>query len=259
MIEVTTLTKHGGPLTKRIYLNATGRLISDGSCCYMSSGTAQRTRLASMQALADHIAGLGSDQAIALGRLRADLPDTVEITTKPRLNGSTAHRVIARTREYIDYAAGEPAVMLVDVDTKGMPAEVRDRVKAQLGVTGALASVVPEFGHCGCVVRRSTTTGLSNATTGEQYPGSEGLHIYVLVRDGADIERALRTWHDWCWLSGFGWSIVGAGGAVLERSLIDYTVFAPERLCFEGAPVLDPPLVQDLASRTPRVHEGGPL
>ncbi len=78
----------------------------------------------------------------------------------------------------------------------------------------ALASVVPELGHCACVVRRSTSTGLSNADTGERYPGSEGLHIYVLVADGADIPRALQAWHDRCWLAGFGWSMVGAGGAL---------------------------------------------
>jgi hypothetical protein len=260
MIEIVTFTKHGGPLTKRIHL-VDGKPVSDGSACVMGSGTAQRTRLSSMQAFADHIASRTSDQAIGLGRLREDLPDTVEITTKSRLNDAQqgTSKLISRTREYIDYLPGAPALLLVDVDTKGMPDEVRARIKARLGVTAALASVVPELGHCGCVVRRSTSTGLSNADTGEQYAGSEGLHIFALVADGADIPRALQVWHDRCWLAGFGWSMVGAAGAVLERSLVDRTVYAPERLVFEGAPVLDPPLVQDLASRTPRVREGGPL
>ena len=211
-----------------------------------------------MQALADQIACLRSDQAIALGRLRADLPDQCEITTKARLDTSVPG-VISRTREYIDYLPGAPAVLLIDVDHKGMPNAVRDRVKAKLGVMSALASVVPELGHCACVVRRSTSTGLSNADTGEHYPGSEGLHIYVLVADGADIPRALQAWHDRCWLAGFGWSMIGAGGAVLERSLIDRTVASPERLVFEGPPQLDPPLVQDITSRKPVAREGGPL
>jgi hypothetical protein len=260
MIEIVTFTKHGGPLTKRIYIGADGKPVSDGSACTMASGTATRTRLNSQQELAEHIGNLKSDQAIATGRLRADLPDTVEVTTKAKAAiNANAKNTITRTREFIDYLPGAPAMLLIDVDFKGMPDSVRAKIKAQLGVTSALASVVPELGHCGCVIRRSTSTGLSNSITGEQYPGSEGLHIYVLVADGADIPRALQAWHDRCWLAGFGWSMVGAGGQVLERSLVDRTVCAPERLVFEGAPVLDPPLVQDADSRSPRWREGGPL
>ena len=41
-IEITTLSKTGGPLTKRISLAPDGTLRSDGSACVMSSGIAQR-------------------------------------------------------------------------------------------------------------------------------------------------------------------------------------------------------------------------
>jgi hypothetical protein len=53
--------------------------------------------------------------------------------------------------------------------------------------------------------------------------------------------------------------MVGAGGQVLDRSLVDRMVYAPERLVFEGAPVLAPPLVQDQESRRPKVFAGSPL
>ena len=52
--------------------------------------------------------------------------------------------------------------------------------------------------------------------------------------------------------TGFGWYMVGAGGQLLERSIVDRMVGAPERLVFEGAPVLDPPLAQDQESRRAR-------
>jgi len=45
--------------------------------------------------------------------------------------------------------------------------------------------------------------------------------------------------------------MVGAGGQLLERSVIDRMVGGPERLVFEGGPVLDPPLRQDRESRRP--------
>jgi hypothetical protein len=41
-IEITALTKAGGPLTKRICLSDDGKLISDGSACIMSRGGARR-------------------------------------------------------------------------------------------------------------------------------------------------------------------------------------------------------------------------
>ena len=82
------------------------------------------------------------------------------------------------------------------------------------------------------------------------------MHIFVLVQDGADIERFLRTFHDRCWLAGFGWYLVGAAGQLLERAICDRSVYAPERLVFEGPPVMVPPLAQDLSQRTPEVIQG---
>ena len=58
---------------------------------------------------------------------------------------------------------------------------------------------------------------------------------------------------------GLGWMMVGAGGQLLERRIVDRMVYAPERLVFEGAPVLDPPLAQDQASRAPIVTDGPPI
>jgi hypothetical protein len=83
--------------------------------------------------------------------------------------------------------------------------------------------------------------------------------VFVLVQDATDIERFLRVLHARCWLHGFGWMMDGAGGQLLERSLVDRMVYAPERLVFEAAPILDPPLVQDRASRKPTVTEGEAL
>ena len=39
--------------------------------------------------------------------------------------------------------------------------------------------------------------------------------------------------------------MVGAAGQLLERSIVDRMVGGPERLVFEGGPMLVPPLQQD--------------
>ena len=106
------------------------------------------------------------------------------------------------------------------------------------------------------VTRRSTSAGLSRADTGEALPGSDGVHVYVAEKDGADSERFLRALHDRCWLAGFGWMMVSTSGALLERSIVDRMVGGPERLVFEGGPVLVPPLQQDKESRRPIAVDG---
>ncbi len=255
-IEITSLTKAGGPLTKRIALAPDGSLHSDGSACVMSRGAARRVRFDNLEVFAEHIGSLDSNEAIALGVLRPDLPDRTEIVTKDKLNGSARPDLIARTGQHIAYQPDKLALALIDVDTKGMPAAVRERIKEAGGFWSALISVLPELATAGRVTRQSTSAGISRTDTGERLAGSDGQHVFVLVRDGAAVERFLRTLHARCWLHGFGWLMVGAGGQLLERSIVDRMVGAPERLVFEGAPRLDAPLVQDQAGRRPIVTEG---
>ena len=119
--------------------------------------------------------------------------------------------------------------------------------------------MLPEMETTGRIVRRSTSTGIIRTDTGEALLGSNGLHIYLHAQDGADIERFLKTLHERCWLAGYGWHMVGASGQLLDRSIVDRMVYAPERLVFEGAPILVPPLTQDQEVRRPIVFDHAPL
>ncbi len=260
--QFTRFVKTDGPLTKQVALTPDGSVKSDGSACVMSRGSAQRVHLAAVRHLADLIGQLQPNEAIATGTLRPDLPDTVEITTKRRLaemNGAAQPGIIARTGEHIVYRPGQAAFALLDFDVKGMPAAVAEQLQDLGGFLPALQTVLPELTSTGRLYRRSTSAGLYRADTGEQLPGSGGAHLFVAVQDGQDIERFLKTLHARCWLAGLGWLMVGAGGQLLERAIVDRMVGAPERLVFEGAPVLDPPLAQDQDSRRPVATEGAAL
>ena len=50
--------------------------------------------------------------------------------------------------------------------------------------------------------------------------------------------------------------MVGAAGQLLDRWIIDATVYGAERLVFEGAPVVVPPVAQSASKRRPQVHDG---
>ena len=180
MAEITLFTKSGGILTKRISLAADGSVKSDGSACKMSQGVARRVEVAGVKQLVEVIDQVQPNQAIALGVLKPDLPDVVKVVTKKEFaSGAVRSDVIARTSDAIIYRNEHPAFALLDFDTKGMPPDVATELKRLGGFWEALLSVLPAFGDVAHLVRRSTSSGLSRSDTGEELPGSDGLHVYV--------------------------------------------------------------------------------
>ena len=134
-IALTRFTKDDGPLTKQIYLAPDGTLVKDGSACVMAHGTAERVRVAGVDALGALIEDLTPSQALALGTLRADLPDKVKVVTKKMLvNGAARPDLIARTGANIVYHG--PAFALLDYDTKAMPASVKGRAASSAVASG---------------------------------------------------------------------------------------------------------------------------
>ena len=186
--------------------------------------------------MVDGVAGLGAlietlklSQAIALGGLRADLPDKVDVTTLKKLRNGTARvDLIARTNDNIVYDG--PAFVLLDFDTKGMPPSVAAELERHGGFWPALLTVLPALAKLARLTRSSTSAGLSRTDTGAAIPGSDGVHVYIIVKDGADAVRFLEALHDRCWLAGLGWMMdrrrrTGAGA--IDRRPLGRAVRAP--------------------------------
>jgi hypothetical protein len=260
MIEITVFEKIGGPLSKKIHL-IDGRLANDDRACSMSRGTARRVRVdpANMAALAGLISNFTSREAYALGRLKDGLPDRVPVVTAAKVGEAQKAdpTTITRSLDYLAFAKGEPGIALIDVDRKGMPDAVKARVAGAEGFWGALCTVVPALRSVALVARASTSSGIRNRATGEAYPSSGGFHCAVAVAACADIPRFLIDLHDRLWLAGFGWGWGSACGSFLERSLVDKACGSPERLIFEGKPIIEEPLEQ--APRNAVAHEGAIL
>jgi hypothetical protein len=256
-IEITIVKSDKSALSKKIKLED-GEIRSDGSQCRMAKGSARRATIGQdLRLLREIISGLQKNEALVLGRLNSDLDDKVPLATKRAItSGRASTGAVARTRENIDYRNGKPGLMLFDFDIKGMPAATKEKVAEAGGLFEAMMIAVPSFVEIGRLSRASTSAGLSSRETGKSFAGSGGEHHYVIIDDAGQIERCLINIHDRLWLAGLGWYTVGRAGQLLERSLIDKSVWAPERLVFEAAPDLAPPLVQDADAREPKVHEG---
>jgi Protein of unknown function (DUF3631) len=253
-VELTKITKDSGAVTKRIYLNQDGSIGNDSSQCAIGNGRMMRLHLPDWRDFKGILEETPRNTAYALGALRPGLPDSVPLVRK-RDPQSAQPRFATRTAGAILYRA-EPSFVLCDFDTKGMPPAVEFLLRGFGGFRGALEAVCPAIAAAGHVSRRSTSANLTNKATGEAYQ-SNGAHLYLLVQDGTDARRFLYALHDRCWLAGLGWYIVGKAGQLLERSIADRMVCAPERLVFEASPDLEPPLKQEKREAT--VHEGTPL
>jgi hypothetical protein len=241
-VEVTRFIKSDGSLTKRLALSPDAKLISDGSRCRMTTGRAERVRLDDWRNFAALIDATPCDTAWALGTMRPELGDAARVVLKDDSRaGKGGH--VARSADFFAYRPGEPAFVLLDYDTKGMPDAVGERIATLGGFVGALASICPGIANAGYVRRASTSADVSNGETGESYPSS-GEHVYLLVGDGSDAERFLSTLHKRAWLAGLGWHVVGKAGQLLDRSIVDRAVAGAERLVFEAPPDLEQPLVQ---------------
>jgi hypothetical protein len=133
-------------MSKRIFLDEQGKVCSDGSQCLMAQGTATRAAAETAAELAQHIITCGTDQAIALGALRADVPNQAQVTTSAKLKDHPG--AITRSRDFIDYRLGAPAWALIDFDTKDMPPDVAASIEAAGGMWHALLSVAPGLAGC---------------------------------------------------------------------------------------------------------------
>ena len=255
-LVITFFTTSKGILTKRLSYNVDKKSVDkDSKECRMTHGRAISVQIDGVAGLNIAINKLNSTQAIASGMLRNGLDVEVTVTTKKdKLEKfKDAAHIVARTGDFIFHRPGQPALALFDLDLKGIPAEVAARVS---NFWEALLSVLPGLRGAARVIRRSTSAGLRHHNTGEEFADSGGMHIYVIVKNGDDVERFLKDFHERAWLHGMGWYIVGRAGQLLDRSVIDRTVGRPERLIFEGPPVVELPLEQDQESRRPIAIEG---
>lgn len=256
-IEFTVLESTKGSLSKSLALDAAGELVKKPAS-YMSQGTAERRFITDLAQLGPIIAAMNSRTALMTGVLRPDLPERCKVVTKKSLADASAFAVvnsdiIARSKDHFIYET-KPTLLLFDSDAGQMPAAVAARVAELGGNWGAIEHANPGLRSAARVMRESTSNGLYRTDTGQRFKGSAGTHSYVGIKDGTDSARALKVAQARCWLDGTGFIMPSARGDMLVRSPVDITVASPERINFEGASELTPPLAQ---KRPPPIYVPG--
>lgn len=148
------------------------------------------------------------------------------------LKGKENDKSVSRSKDFIQNlpVAG---FMLFDIDGSS-------------GNFSDLQSFIHEFVGVGAVVKPSSSS-LIYDKNGNELVGEKGRHIFVPVKNMADIPRVADILWARMWIAGYGFHLVSAGihPMLLERGLFDRTVLGKsERLAFEAKPILHDGLIQ---------------
>lgn len=231
MIGFTVLENASGSLTKRFQLDESGKLAKQ-TAGKLFSGKARRA-VSSPTEFAAFLGTLQANQALAYGVTERAEAQIVTQDELPKTPGA-----IARSRQFFRYAQA-PAVWFLDYDfdraTGGAPltpSEVREQ----------LIAACPALADAPMVASPSASSYIYEGD--KQLLGPGGVHLYVFVQNGADIPRAGKALYEHTWRIGAGRFIVGKAGQLLDRSLLDGSVWQPEREDFAAGAVCVPPLQQ---------------
>jgi hypothetical protein len=232
MIQLTVLSNHGGLLTKQYTVGPDATLVKS-THAFLVDGTATKVSISSLSDFSHLLLGLAPNQCLTYGVTEIDV---VGIVRKRELHNHPGK--IARDRKHFQYRQG-PAILMIDYDpVGGQPPLSREELRDYL------YKACPALAEASMLWTASASSHICDSRTGADLTGLRGQRFYILVADGTDIPRAGKALYERLWLSGVGRFIVSSAGRLLDRSVIDSSVWQPEREDFAAGAQCVPPLVQ---------------
>ncbi len=230
-------------LTKHYSLNNAGALQCKVAA-QMMTGKAECKSVASAAEFAQLLQTLEPNQALTYGV--TEQPSTLMMSRKEFEKAGKPAGAITRTKDCMQWPEGA-GILMLDYD----PAD-GERALTQVQLLETLCSVLPELKNSARVWWCSSSSLIYNEH--EQVNGIRGQRVYVMVKDARDIERAGKVLFNRLWLAGNGFMFVTRAGTLLERTVIDGSVWQSNRLDFAAGAMCAAPLEQRRGS--PVVFDG---
>jgi hypothetical protein len=246
-VNFTKFVNNRGLATKKFTLE-NGKLAKSAHI-QVWDGAALPTDAFGVRGVRDFVNGLQTNEC-ALWGIPNLVGDTFEVTTKGKRKG----RQISRTRDYIKYAEAAPGVLMLDFDARGGCEFESIEIEIE-----KLFSAVPELRKVQFVVSYSCSALIYHGET--KLRGIGGFRMYFIARVAADIPAIGELITKRLWLADHGYMAVSSCGALLERCLVDASVWQPERCDFAARGVY----TDGLTSRAPEAvtveydSDGNPL
>ncbi len=217
-------------LSKAFSLTPDGALRKQGGGVLIR-GNVQRVDVTGPEQLAEIIRRLTPAQALCFGVPSHD----AEIV--PQADLAKNPGAIARTREHFQWPDGG-GLMLLDYDPPA-DGEALDFTSLLVSLTTAM----PEVAMAPMVAIPSASSCI-HKDDGTELRGIRGWHLFLFVETASDIPAIGATLEGRLWLAGHGRVQVSKSGAALLRTLVDASVWQPERLSFDGGAACGSGLIQ---------------
>lgn len=236
-------------LTKRFDL-VEGKIVKT-SAAHMANGTIEKVTVDGLGGLAETIHGLKSSQALGYG-IMSNGRETARVVTQSRLEearrkAADPDSIIARTREHLNFAH-LPGIMMVDHD------EYKEKVLSPKELIERLTFVCPAIGQAATLWKPSSSYGIRASDDPSVAITGGGQRLYFAVERAAGIPDAGQNLSLRLWAAGLGYIKASKSGQPLKRTILDVSVYQPERLDFAGPPIVGPGLIREAPE--PRIIEG---
>src|SRR5207244_13012439 len=129
---------------------------------------------------------------------------------------------------------------MLDFDPAGAPTSLLTAIASPDQTRALLIAAVPELAAAPMLWRPSSSSYLYRGRT--ELHGLRGQRIYIAVARASDIPLLGQLLYERLWALGYGYVVVSASGQLLDRTLLDASVWQPERLDFAAGPTCVPPL-----------------
>jgi len=222
-------------LSKAFKLGSHGELVKIPGG-QLVEGEAKRIRTDGARGLAALLKVITPEQALIYGITDHD---RVRVVTQKALAGCTGNGVlpiICRTRQFFRWPEGV-GVWMLDYDPRDGHAPFSVDTFRR-----AVYAICPKIEQAPHVVAASASSFIFNGES--VLRDATGWRMLVIVADGRDIPRAGAAFFARCWLNGQGYIGISRAGSLLERAIVDGSVWQPERLDFCGGAHCFPPLKQ---------------
>jgi|SRR5690554_3068771 len=220
-------------LTKRYLLDGSS-VLQCTTAAQMVEGLAEQRTVSSAEEFAELLQTLKQNQALCYGLTPE--PNMQMLSKKVYEARNRPAGAITRTAKSMQWPTAG-GVLMIDYDPEQ---GAQPLTRTQL--LGTLAEVVPELTTSAYVWWCSSSSLIYNEE--EQLTGVKGQRVYILVKDGQDIERAGKVLFSRLWLAGHGHIFISRAGSLLERSIIDASVWQTNRLDFAAGALCITPLEQ---------------
>jgi hypothetical protein len=219
--------------TKPAALSKRFDLLPDGSlkkttAAALSKGKLETLTLSAPEELCQVIEKLTSANALMFG-VPTD-PSATSIVARRMLTDQNLPGTIARTKEQIEYPEGG-AFLFLDIDG-------HNGIYPDMGqVLECLYRLCPAMQEVKIVAVYSSSSHICRIADGCDLTGPRGLHLYIAVKLGRDIARAMKVLRDLAWCAGLGHIQIATNGVMLPRVLFDTAVHQPNRLVFAAGAI----------------------